>query len=87
MTIRFLVTSLTKAFLPRLLSLARSASSRKSLGGSKLLPFMNDGDHCVLGDTMLQKFLGHPSPDLCLDTIPFWSSTDNSFDLMAWFLF
>ena len=28
----------------------RAASSRKSLGGSKLLPFKNDGGHCVLGD-------------------------------------
>ena len=28
----------------------RPASSRKSLGGSKLLPFKNDGCHCVLGD-------------------------------------
>ena len=28
----------------------REASSRKSLGGSKLLPFKNDGGHCVLGD-------------------------------------
>jgi hypothetical protein len=27
-----------------------------------------------------------PSPDLCLNTILSWSSTDNSFDLMAWFL-
>ena len=26
------------------------ASSRKSLGGSKLIPFKNDGGHCVLGD-------------------------------------
>jgi hypothetical protein len=28
----------------------------------------------------------YPSPDLCLDTILSRSSTDNSFDLMAWFL-
>ena len=28
----------------------RAASSRKILGGSKLLPFKNDGGHCVLGD-------------------------------------
>ena len=28
----------------------RSAKSRKSLGGSKRLPFKNDGGHCVLGD-------------------------------------
>jgi hypothetical protein len=27
-----------------------SASSRKSLGGSKLLPLKNDRGHCVLGD-------------------------------------
>ena len=46
-TIGFLVTSLTKALVPQLLSLA---SSRKGLGGSKLLPFKNDEGHCVLGD-------------------------------------
>ena len=34
----------------RLLSLARVASSWKSLGGSKLLPFKNAGGHCVLVD-------------------------------------
>ena len=28
----------------------QSANSRKSLVGSKLLPFKNDGGHCVLGD-------------------------------------
>ena len=65
-TIGFLVTSLTKALLPRLLSLARRPAVRKSLGGSKLLPFKNDGGHCVLAD--LQSFR-YPSPDLCLDTI------------------
>ena len=27
-----------------------AASSRKSLGGSKLVPLKNDGGHCVLGD-------------------------------------
>ena len=27
-----------------------ASASRKSLGGSKLLPFKNDGGHCVLGD-------------------------------------
>ena len=55
-TIGFLVNSLTKA-LPQLLSLA---SYRKSLGGSRLLPFKNDGGHCVLGD--LQLHLLYPSP-------------------------
>ena len=38
-TIGFLVTSMTKALLPRLLS---AASSGVSIGGSKLLPFKND---------------------------------------------
>jgi hypothetical protein len=32
-----------------------AASSSKSLGGSKLLPFKKDGAHCVLGD--FQHFL------------------------------
>ena len=50
-------------------------SSRKSLGGSKLLPFKNDGGHCVLGDLQCS-----------LDTILSRRSMDNSFDFMAWFL-
>ena len=28
----------------------KGARSRNSLGGSKLLPFKNDGRHCVVGD-------------------------------------
>jgi hypothetical protein len=28
----------------------------------------------------------YPSPELCLDTILSWSSMENSFDHMAWFL-
>ena len=35
---------------PRLSQFGWSASSRKSRGGSKLLPIKNDGGHCVLGD-------------------------------------
>ena len=36
---------------PLIAQFGRAASSRKSLGGSKLLPFIkNDGGHCVLGD-------------------------------------
>ena len=35
---------------PLITQFGRAASSRKSLGGSKLLPFNNDGGHCVLGD-------------------------------------
>ena len=58
-TIGFLVTSLTKDLLSRLLSLA---SSRKSLSGSELLPFKNDGGHCVLGDLQCCRNLLVPFP-------------------------
>ena len=57
-----------------------------SLGVSKHLPFQNDGGHCVLGDLQCCRNVLVPSPDLCLDTILHRSSTDNSFNLMAWFL-
>ena len=59
LTIGFLVISLTKALLPWLLSLV---SSRKSLGGSKLLPFKNDRGHCVLGDLQCCRNLLVPFP-------------------------
>ena len=48
-TIRFLVTSMTKALLTRLLSLAGQPALGR-VGGSKILQFNNDGGHCVLGD-------------------------------------
>ena len=40
----------------------RAASSRKSLGGSKLLPFQNDGGHCVLGDHQYGRNVLVPFP-------------------------
>ena len=63
-----------------------AASSRKSLGGSRLLTFNNDGGHCVPGPSTLQKFFGTLS-QICsstqsclraLQTIPLTS--------LAWFL-
>ena len=39
-----------------------------------------------LGTFNVVDLFWYPSPDLCLDTILSQSSTDNSFDLMAWFL-
>jgi hypothetical protein len=69
---------------PPIAQFGRVASSRRSVGGSKLLPFKNDRGHCVLGDlSMLQTFFG-TLPKICSDTILSQSSTDNSFDLMAW---
>ena len=86
-THRVLGYLLTKALLNRLLSVARAASSRKSLGGSKLLPFKNDGGHCVLRDLQCCRIVLYPSPERYFDKILSLSSIDNSFDLMAWFLF
>ena len=42
-------------------------SSRKSLGGSKLLPFLLM--EATVGMFNAAEIFGHPSPDLCLDTI------------------
>ena len=39
-----------------------------------------------LGTFNAAKMFWYPSPDLCLDTILSLGSTDNSFNLMAWFL-
>ena len=51
------LSSLSKALLPNLLL---SLASSRSLGGSKLLPFKNDGGHCVLGDLQwCRHFLVH----------------------------
>jgi hypothetical protein len=72
--------------LPRLLSLA----GRPALGRVLVVPnFFHirvmEATVC-LGTFNAVDICWSPSPDLCLDTILSWSSTDNSFDLMAWFL-
>ena len=85
-TLVFLVTSLTMALLPPIVQFGLAASSRKSLGGSKLLPFKNDGAHSVLGTFNAADIFWYPSKDLYLDTILSQSSAVNSFDLKAWFL-
>ena len=81
-TIGFLVTSLTKAVSPDY-SVWPGASSRKSLGGSKC---KNDGVHCVLGDLQGCRNVLVTFPRSVSWHILFRSSTDNSFDLMTWFL-
>jgi hypothetical protein len=84
--IGFLVTSLTLGPSLPIVQFGRVDSSRTSLGGSKLLPFKNDGGHCVLRALIAAEMFWYPSPDLCLDTILSWNSTYNSFDLVDWFL-
>jgi hypothetical protein len=85
-TIEILVNSLTKALLLRLLSLA----GRPALVRVLVAPnFFNLGmmeATVFLGNFNAGEFFWFPSPDLSLDTILSRSSTDNSFDLMAWFL-
>ena len=47
---------------PLIAQFGRAASSRKSLGGSKLLPFKHDGGHCVLGDIQCYRHFVVPFP-------------------------
>ena len=77
----FLVTHLTKALVPWLLSL----SGRPALGRVLVVPNLMEAT-VFFGAFNTADIFWYPSPDLCLDTILSRSSTDNSFDLMAWFL-
>ena len=85
-TIGFLVTSLTKSLLHRLLSFA----GRPALGSVLVVPnffhFRMMENTVFLGTLNAADIFWYPSPDLCLDTILSRSSTDNYFDIMAWFL-
>ena len=47
---------------PPIAKFCRVASSRESLGGSKHLPFKNDGGHCVLGDLQCCRIVLVPFP-------------------------
>ena len=85
-TIRFLVTSLTKALLPRLLSLAGRPALGKILVVQNFFQLRMMEATLFLGTFNAADIFWYPSPDLRLDTIPSQSSTDNSFNLMAWFL-
>ena len=85
-TIRFLVTSLTKALLPRLLSLAGQPALGRVLVVPNFFHLKMIEATVFLGNFNAADIFWYPSPDLCLDTILPWSSTNNSFDIMAWFL-
>ena len=64
----------------------RVASSRKSPGCSKLLPFKNYGGHRALEGLQCSRKVVIAFPDLCIYTVLSLSSADNSFNLIAWFL-
>ena len=86
LTIGFLVNSLTKALLPRFLSLA----GRPALGRVLVVPnffHLRMMEATVfLGIFNAADIVRYPSPDLCLNTILSQNSTDNSFKLLAWYL-
>ena len=84
-TIGFLVTSLTKALLPRLLCLALPALGRVLVNPNFFHLRMMEAT-LFLGTFNAAEMFWYLSPDLCLDTNLSRSSTDNSFDLKVWFL-
>jgi hypothetical protein len=47
---------------PPIAQFGQVTSSRKSLEGSKLLQFKNDGGHCVLGTFNAAEMFWYPSP-------------------------
>ena len=85
-TIWFLVTFLTTAFLPRLLSLAGQSALGRVLVVPNFFHLRMMETAVFLGTFNAADIFWHSSTDLCLDTILSLSSTDNSFNLMAWFL-
>ena len=47
---------------PPIVKFGRAATSSQSLGGSKILPFKNNGGHCVLGDLQCCRNILVPLP-------------------------
>ena len=84
--IGFLVTSLTKILLPRLLSLAGRPAQGRVLVVPNFIHLRMMEAAVLLGTFSAADNFWYLSTDLCLDTILSRSSVDNSFDLMAWFL-
>jgi hypothetical protein len=83
--IGFLVTPWPKPFSPRLLSLAVRPALGTVLGVPNYHLRMNEAN-VFLGTFNAADIFLYPSTDLYLDIILSRSSTDNSFDLVAWFL-
>ena len=85
-TIRFVVTSLTKALLDRLLSLAGWPALGRVLVVTNFFLLRLMEATVFLRSFNAAGMLLYPSPDLCLHTILSQRSKDNSLYLMAWFL-
>jgi len=82
-TIRFLVTSLTKALLPRSLSLAGRPALQRVLVVPNFFRLRMMEATVLIGTFNAAEICLYPSPDLCLNIILSRRSTDNS---MAWFV-
>ena len=86
-TIGFFVSSLTKALLPRLLSLAGPPALGRVLVVPNVFHLRMMEATAFLGTFNAADVFWYPSPDLCSpDTMLSMSSTDNFFVLMAWYL-
>ena len=85
-TIGFLVPSLPKALLLRLLSFAAQPPVGRVLVFGNFFHLRMMDATVFLGTFNAAEMFWYLYPDLCLDTILSQHSTDNSFDLMAWFL-
>ena len=86
MTIGFLVTSLTKALLTRLLNLPKQPALGRLLVVPNFFNLRMMEATVFLGTFNAAESCWYPSPNLCLDTIPSRSFMDNTVDLMALFL-
>ncbi|KAK3510414.1 hypothetical protein QTP70_005910 [Hemibagrus guttatus] len=83
-TMRFLVTSLTKALLPRLLGLARWPALGRVLVVPNFFHLRIMEATVLIGTFNAAEIFLYPSPDLCLDTVLSLRSRENSLDFMAW---
>ena len=76
---------------PQLLSFARQSALGRVLEVPNFFHLRMMRPLCSSGTSMLQIFFFffffYSSPDMCLDTILPRSSTDNSFNFMAWYFF
>ena len=81
LTIGFLVTSLTKAFLSRLLRLVGQRALGRVLVVPNFFHLKITEATVFLGTFNATAIFWYPFPDLCLDTIMSQRSTDNSFNL------
>ncbi len=85
MIIRFLVTSLDKALLHQLLSLAGRPALRRVLVVPNFFHLRFVEAAVLLGTFSAAEMFLQPSLDLCINTILYPSTAGSTLDLLAWF--